>query len=337
MKITRRTALKGTLAIGAGAALPLPATISAGAEDLAPFRLLMPEAHGHTFRIVYIGIEKGWFRDEGLEIEFLPVPGGAVNLVPQLASGAGEIAWAGGYTIIQARARGVPVVAIHSASTESLWGFITREDSGIEKPADLKGKTLGVISFSSATYFMMQGLLQAGGLSVEDADIQPIGMGGPASLMQGQIDGYIWFKAQGLALRMRGAPVKVIDMEPHFPLPQDSMLTTEAYAAEHGDRITSYLSILKRGTEYDTDPANFEENNAYLAKYAPEAVEDQTFLRALWEFSNQRHDRDMAKDWRWGEIDGERLAQAQDYLLKIGVVEKPTPVEAMYNNSFLPM
>jgi ABC-type nitrate/sulfonate/bicarbonate transport system substrate-binding protein len=296
----------------------------------------MPEAHGHTFRVVYVGIEKGWFAEEGLSIEFLPVPGGAVNLVPQLAAGAGEVAWAGGYTIVQARARGVPVKAVHSASTESLWGFITREDSGIESPADLAGRTLGVISFSSATYFMMQALLQSGGLSLEDVDVQPVGMGGAASLMQGQIDGYIWFKSQGLALQIRGEPVRILEMEPHFPLPQDSMLVNERFAAEHPERIQAYLRVLKRAEEYDVEPENYEEGNSYLAMYAPEAVTDEVFLRALYDFNVARHNRDKASGWRWGEISAERLALAQDYLLRTGVISEPTPVEEMFSNAYLP-
>jgi NitT/TauT family transport system substrate-binding protein len=114
--------------------------------------ILMPEPHGHTFRALYVGIEKGWFAREGIELDFMVVPGGAINIVPQLAQGQGDIAWAGGYTIIQARARNAPILAINSASTESLWGMITREEDNIRKPQDLKGKTLGVVAFSSATH-----------------------------------------------------------------------------------------------------------------------------------------------------------------------------------------
>lgn len=170
------------------------------AYALEPFKLLMPEPHGSTFRAIYAGIEKGWFKEEGLEIQFLPIPGGAVNLVPQLSQGAGDVAWAGGYTVIQSRARGVPVLGIQSAASESLWTLIAHKDAGIKTPADLKGKTIGVVAFSSATHFMAQALLKAGKLTEGDVNIRPIGMGGPALIAEKQIDAYIWFKAQGLAL-----------------------------------------------------------------------------------------------------------------------------------------
>jgi NitT/TauT family transport system substrate-binding protein len=181
------------------AALALAASGAAFAQSKTEkLGILMPEPHGHTFRLLYVGIEKGWFAAEGLDLEFMVVPGGAVNIVPQLARGQGDVAWAGGYTIIQARARNAPVVAIHSASTESLWGLITRAEDNIRKPQDLKGKTLGVVAFSSATHFMTLGFLEAGGLAEADANLRPIGLGGPAMLGQNQIDGYLWFKSLGV-------------------------------------------------------------------------------------------------------------------------------------------
>src|SRR5579883_533665 len=99
---TIRLAIKVWLAVAIVAIAVCPA---AAQQKLASFRILMPEPHGYTFRAIYIGVEKGWFQAEGLDIGFLPVPGGAVNLVPQLAQGNGELAYAGGYTVIQARAR----------------------------------------------------------------------------------------------------------------------------------------------------------------------------------------------------------------------------------------
>jgi len=303
---------------------------------LEPFKLLMPEPHGSTFRAIYAGIEKGWFKEEGLEIVFLPIPGGAINLVPQLAQGAGDIAWAGGYTVIQARSRGVPVVGINSASAESLWCLITHRESGIRLPADLKGKTIGVLGFSSATHFMAQALLRAGKLGEGDTNLRPIGLGGPALISQKQIDGYIWFRSQGMALQAKGAPVAVMDLDPHIPLPQDLMLATEANIAKRREAFKGYLRVLKRASDYGLDPKTTPEFDKYQAKYAPQTVQDTVYLQALNEETRERGERDRAKTWRWGSTDPKRLEAAQDFLFELKVIDRKTPVAAMYTDGLLP-
>ncbi len=315
----------------------LPAAAVAQPKKAAEkFTLLLPEPHGHTFRTVYIGIEKGWFADEGLEIDFKVVPGGAVNLVPQLAQGAGDVAWAGGYTVIQARAKGVPIVGIFSASTESLWGLITLRGANIAAPKDLKGKTLGVVAFSSATHFMALALLKAGGLSEQDAHLKPIGLGGPASLAAKQIDGYVWFKTQGLALETRGTPVNVLDLDRFVPVPQDLMLATEKVIATRAHAVRAYLRVLKKASDWEFDPAHWAEGDGYQAKYAPESVQDKAYLAALRAYTHARTERDLKRKWRWGATDPERLEKAQDFLQELKVVEKKTPVNAMYTNDLLP-
>ena len=305
-------------------------------RPLEKVTLLLPEPHGHTFRTVYIGMEKGWFADEGLEIDFKVVPGGAVNIIPQLAQGAGDVAWAGGYTVIQARAKGVPIVGINSASAETLWGLITRRDGGVREPRDLKGKTLGVVAFSSATHFMALALLRAGGLSEADVNLKPIGLGGPASLSQKQIDGYVWFKTQGLALDVKGTPTFVLDLDRHVPLPQDLMLSTERLVRTRTAALKGYLRALKRATDWEFDPRNWDEGDTYQAKYAPESVQDKAFMRALRQYNHARTERDQARQWPWGTTDPVRLEKAQDFLHEIKVIDRKTPVSDMFTNELLP-
>lgn len=309
---------------------------SAPSMAASTLTVMLPEPHGLTFRALYVGIEKGWFAAEGIELAFKVAPGGAVNLVPQLVQGAGDLAPAGGYTVIQARARGAPVVGIHAASSESLWSLISSQSANINKPADLKGKRLGVVAFSSATYFMSQGLLRAGGLSKTDVDIQPIGLGGPAALSQGQIDGYIWFATQGLALTTRGAKVSVMPLDTVIPLPEDMYLSTDKVVKERGADLKGFLRAFKRAEAWDHDPANWAEGTRYLAKWAPESVLNETFLKAYLQYTYERQERDKGKGRRWGVINPDRIDAAQRFLREIDVIERTVPLNEIYTNELLP-
>lgn len=312
------------------------ALCSWAAQAAEPLRLLMPEPHGPLYRAIYAGIEKGWFKEEGVEMVFMPIPGGAVNMLPQLTQGVGDIAWAGGYTVLQARAKGVPVVGIASGASESQWSLISHKDANIRTPADLKGKTIGVVAFSSATYFMAQALLRSGKLGEADVNIRPIGLGGPALLSQKQVDAYIWFKTQGLALQAKGAQVNVMDLDPYIPLPQDLTLATESTVEKRRDDIKSYLKVLKRAEAFVRDPKNDAESDAFLAKYAPEAVQDPTYLKVVEQEERDRSARDRSRNWRWGSTDPKRLEASQDFLFDLRVIERKTPVGAMFTDSLLP-
>ena len=307
-----------------------------GARAEETLRLLMPEPHGTTFRALYTAAEKGWFKQEGLKIEFLPIPGGAINLVAVLSQGGGDIAWAGGYTIIQARARGVPIVGIQSASAESLWNLISHKDANITKPADLKGKTIGVLAFSSATHFMVQALLRSAGLSDSDVQLRPIGISGPTLLQQKQIDAYVWFRTQGLSLQAKGLPVNLLAMDDFMPMPQDMILAPEAGVKSRPEVYKAYLRVLKRADEYGRNPAHDTEIDGYQAKYAPQTVQDVVNLRVFSKETQDRAKRDAAKNYRWGSTDPKRLEAAQESLLQLKVIDRKTPVDAMYTNALLP-
>lgn len=307
-----------------------------GARAEETLRLLMPEPHGTTFRALYTGVEKGWFKDEGIKIDFMPIPGGAINLVAVLSQGGGDIAWAGGYTIIQARARGVPIIGVQSASAESLWSLISHKDANITKPADLEGKTIGVLAFSSATHFMVQALLRSAGLSESDVKLRPIGISGPTLLSQKQIDAYVWFRTQGLALQAKGVPVNLLTMDDHMAMPQDMILAPEAAVKARPEVYKAYMRVLKRADEYGRDPAHDAEIDGYQAKYGPQTVQDIQYLRVFSKETQDRAKRDAAKNYRWGFTDPKRLEAAQESLLQLKVIDKRTPVEAMFTNALLP-
>ena len=330
---TLRTRMKGWTMAGVALCWLLNSSPSQALEKLT---ILMPEPHGFTFRSLYVGIEKGWFAEGGLELAFEPIPGGAVNMVPQLVQGVGDLAYAGGYTIIQARSKGAPVVGLGAASRESLFGFISSKKANIIRPQDLRGKTIGVMAFASATYFIAEAILRAGGLTKADVDIRPIGLSGPALLSQGQIDGYVGFSTQGLALQVRDFPVNVMVLDPIIALPQDLMLATEQTIASRAEALRRFSAVLKRATDYDFDPAHWDENSNYQRKWAAESLQNVAYTKAYLQFSHDRGVRDRKGGEQWGSIQASRLDAAQKFLLEIGVIDKPTPVSAMFTNEFLP-
>jgi phosphonate transport system substrate-binding protein len=98
----------------------------------------------------------------GMKIEFIPATDYAA-VVESLATKKIDLAWLGGFTCVQANLRGGAVPIVQRQEDENFTSkFITAAGSGIDKLADLKGKTFAFGSVSSTSghlmprYFLMQ-------------------------------------------------------------------------------------------------------------------------------------------------------------------------------------
>ena len=93
------------------------------------------------------------------------------------------------------RGNGVPVKIVALFGGKGFMQLVVREDFGIEKPADLKGKTHDRLSFQDTTFYALIGLLASVGLTQNDANIQSVGPTG------------VWeFVAAGKSAAMAGVP-----------------------------------------------------------------------------------------------------------------------------------
>ena len=102
-------------------------------------------------------------RTLGMKVSFVPVTDYAAA-VEALAAGRVDLAWLGGFTFVQARARTGNAIPIVQRQEDQAFTskFVTAADSGIRGLADLKGRTFVFGSPSSTSghlmprYFLMQ-------------------------------------------------------------------------------------------------------------------------------------------------------------------------------------
>lgn len=202
--------LAGALALG----LLLVSGASALADDKVKFGMLrVPNA-------LLIGIEKGYFADEGIDVEPVFLRSGA-EVASQLASGNIDIgATTAGATLYNAMARGVPVkiVADYIVYTEkpAVNSVVVRKDlfdSGeITRPKDLKGRTIAITARGQVTHLFAGKALELGGHSPDDARL--VTMSFPdmlAAFGGGAIDAAAFVEPLTTVAAERGLAVKLID------------------------------------------------------------------------------------------------------------------------------
>src|SRR5246127_146707 len=170
-----------------------------------------------AFGPIQLAKGKGYFAEAGLDVSYA-VGRGGVDVAKQVGAGNAPIGGIVADAPIMVRPNGVPIKMVAVFGGRGFMQLVVREDSGIEKPTDLKGKTISVMSFQDTTYYALLGLLASAGLTPDDLNIQSAGPSG------------VWeFVATGKAAGMAGVPdwvppvqaagvkVKVIPTDEFFP------------------------------------------------------------------------------------------------------------------------
>lgn len=148
---------------------------------------------------LFIAAEKGYFEEEGMRVELLPVDGGTENVV-QVSAGNFDVAGGGiGAGMLNAVARGIEfeiVAPLHTERpplTSPLVVSKARFDSGeITEVADLAGMTVSTNSKGAATEYWLWRALQQGGLDFPDVEVIGVGFRDVApALENGSLDAAI--------------------------------------------------------------------------------------------------------------------------------------------------
>jgi ABC-type nitrate/sulfonate/bicarbonate transport system substrate-binding protein len=141
--------------------------------------------------LIYIANEKGYFKDEGLNVELKPFATGKLCLDAVIGGGA-DYATVAETPIMHAAFSDQPikvVATIHRAKENTF--CIANKTKGINTPADLKGKTIAVPIGTNAEYALSK-FLTANGLKSSDikkVNLSPPEMIGP--IAKGNVDAVV--------------------------------------------------------------------------------------------------------------------------------------------------
>ncbi|MFZ4848024.1 MAG: ABC transporter substrate-binding protein [Caldilinea sp.] len=312
--------------------LPVPATGGENSGELTPVELGLGFIPNVQFAPFYVGIEQGFFREEGID---LSLSYGYENDYLKLV-GVGETQFmvGSGDQVVLGRAQGLPVTYVFNWYTRFPVVVFAKADRAITTPADLAGKKIGIPGAFGASYVALRGILEAAGLDEQAIQLESIGFTQAAAVLEDKVEAAVDYAVNGpVVLSMAGTAVSVIGLDDYLVVPANGLVTNERTIAEQPQLVAAMARALQRSIAFTL--ANPDEAFANALAAVPEAGgENEATSRAVFDASLPYWTPQPGKPI--GESAAVDWQAAAELMERIGLVDRLVPAEELFTNQFVP-
>lgn len=280
----------------------------------------------HYYLPVLAGEEKEIWKKNGLEVEWVPFSAGAA-LVRAAASGAINIGLVPGVTLVQAVARGVPVLIVSDLVGRDDYWFWVRTDSRLRTPMDLKGAKVGVPLLGGSSHAYGRALAKALGLEKE---VKFVGAGGSrenvATLKAGAIDAAVMVFTSMANLKAAGEVKEFLNTGDYLPKEwvEHVVFARKDFIKTNPDMVRRVLRGVLQGVEF-------------TLKNSPWATEKMKELSGFpVESARLVVERLPGQFTRDGRINRKAVENLRDFLMEYEIIprDKPLAVEELFTSEF---
>ena len=126
---------------------------SAQAQDVRRVKVTVGDITSFSQLGLYVGMQKGLFEKQGIDIERVVMPGGS-KVLGTLLSGDIDIGYFAVSAALQAQIQGRPIKIIGASHDMDIYTLVGRNDlkNTFTKAADLKGRTIGITTIGSGSW-----------------------------------------------------------------------------------------------------------------------------------------------------------------------------------------
>lgn len=284
--------------------------------------------HQAQFAGFYVADQNGYYAEEGLKVNLLPRPSPTADVVSPVAAGAADFGVINSFAVINARSKGNLVTAIAAVYRIYPLVFMTHADSGIERPQDFPGHTIGPL-VPGSNELVFNAVAKRVGIAPDTVRRVEPGFE-LAQFYNGEVDIWAGFLInEVLAARENGYSVNLIfpsDYGTH--LYGDTIFTSQRLIDQRPDLVTRFLRATLKGWRWAIE--NPEAAGALSLEYDPSL--DSSHEIAIMEASVPLiHTGEAPIGW----MDPTVFQETHDRLLEQGILIEPINVDELYTLKFL--
>lgn len=275
--------------------------------------------HQFQFAGYYAAIEKGFYADEGLDVELLEIKRGT-GMINPVMDGTADYGVADG-SLLAARAKGTPVVLLAQIFQHSPQIFLSLRKTGIYTPYDVRGKK--VMSDGSDASLNLLFFETLGGTGSFELVPQSYNL-------DDLIDGNVQLVSAYLTnepyqLRKRGFEFNILHPRGYgIDYVGDNLFTSETELRNNPKRVQKMIRATLKGWQYALKNQN-EIIDLIIDKYAPEADRDKLVYEA--QVTEQMILPELIPI---GEIDILRFKEIAKGYARLGVIDSAEIPEGLF-------
>jgi len=330
--------LMGAGALGAAG----PNVLATGAAAQAPTKMKVWGASAtveayHGF--LFLGVPLGFYRDQGVEVEFGTAAGSAATL-QLVAAGQVQLGYVGMEVVTLAKLRNptLPITAVYLQDRGNIYEVVVPQDSPIRGLADLKGKSIGVANLASGAIPSLRAMLAGAGLDPQnDVTLVPVGNGAAAAtaLRAGRVQALSLFRAQHALIETLGIQLRYFQRDQ----PSTVIIANNSFLRQNPTAVSGALRGIVAGSIF--------------AELAPEATvrehwkmfgrptglsEDEAMSRAKHVLTRST---ELWRRWDdtatpWGSMDKAMWDKLQEFMVTQQLMDRAIDSNTLFSTDLIP-
>ena len=226
---------------------------------------------------IFVAEDLGYFRDEGIRLEWITAQGGG-DALRHVIAGNADFAATDPVLLLFSLERGVKVKAFYAVTPNNQYTVLARKSEGVRSIADLRGKRIAVTSMASGSRYNVMTILNSNRLKETDVTLVATGLNFAGPIEQGQVDAAGTWDIMNWDLMNRVLPSKIVDdlivfrAADYLNVPTNVYATTEDILGKKRDVLTKFVRAHRKATEYMH--AHPQEAATIAAKYAVTGATD---------------------------------------------------------------
>ena len=279
---------------------------------------------------LYIALDKGYFAEEGLDVDIHP-PADPSTVLQTVAAGRDDFGINYQTGVLIAREQGIPVVSIMALVQHPLNSVMALKESGIVEPKDLAGKTVGWPGIPDNEP-LLDTMLKSQGLPLNDVELVNVSFDLVPALISKKVDAIVgaYWVHESISATNQGFELNIMRMEQHGvpDFYELVLVANEEKIAQEPGLVQSFVRATMRG--YQDAMADPQAAVDLLKRLRPEvdlAIEKPgvDLLAPLW----------SSTTGVFGWQDEDRWVDFAQWMHSNGMLKSPGDPKAAFNNSFV--
>ena len=267
---------------------------------------------------LFVALEKGYFANRGLEVEFI-APSNPNDPAKLVAAGKADLAVSYQHQHHLQVDQGLPLVRIATLIATPLNSLVVLADGPINDLKDLKGKTVGY-SVGGFETILLKVMLEKVGLSLADIELVNVNFSLSPSLFTGQADAVIGafrnFELNQMAIA--GRPGRAFFVEENGVPAYDELILIANREQVNNPKYRDFVDALEEGVQY---LLNHPEKSWEMFVWGERKSLDDELNRRAWRDTLPRF------ALRPGALDKNRYLRFAEFLKKQGTVKNIPPLQ----------